>query len=231
MTRCRFYIPRGRQVPIEATAVSALDWAPFAFLRWRIRSVGRNIACLGVDLGPERQLAANFSREDHTSELASNLTVVLTAVANTDTSYRSPWETARPEDNVFDLEIQVLPLDRPELDGSNNVSLKIAAQFGRTEKTACVEWLVRLAEDDSAKPVVDVTMETDIEDDQLLAVDDEIRINVAAQHRHVGLDEDMPNYEDDDAGIEKATGGEEEDGNVTSTAEAKSLKLGFYLPP
>ena len=197
--------------------------SPFAFLRWRIKGIGRNIACLGVDLGPDRQLASNFSRDEHGSELASNLTVILTSVSNTDSTYNSPWDTARPEDNVFDLEVETLLLDREEFpaDETGNASLRIDAVIGRSEKSACAEWQVRVRDDDSAKPVVDVKVETDISDETPLAVDDEIRINVAAQHRHRAFQEN-----DDDDGEEDGT-----KSNETSMAEAKSLKLGFYLPP
>ena len=91
---------------VNASTTSANSF-PFAFLAWRIKGVGKNIACLGVEVGQDRQLATNYSKADHASLLASRLTIKLASAANTDATYDSPWEVAKPEDNVFDLEIQV----------------------------------------------------------------------------------------------------------------------------
>ena len=153
------------------------------------------------------------------------MSAILTSVRNTDSTHFSPWDEAKPEDNVFDLEVEVLLLDRSvDDDDGGNVSLRIDALVGRTSKSVCAKWDVDVKDDDSAKPVVEVKVETDIPDggDGMLTVDDEFRVSVSAQHR-------MPEREE-------RGGGEGGGGSVnltlpTSTAEAKALKLGFYLPP
>ena len=96
--------------------------------------------------------------------------------------------------------------------------MRVDATIGRTQKSVCAEWTVDLKEDDSAKPVVDVAVETDIDRDAVLAVDQTFRVSVLAQHRHRSV------YDEESNEI----GGEV---NETSSAEAKELKLGFYLPP
>ena len=157
-------------------------------------------------------------QEDHGSQLASNLTVEIESVSNTDMTYNSPWDEAKPEDNVFDLEVEAMLLDRPELTtlstNGGGVSMRVDASIGRSEKSVCAQWDVKLVDDDSVKPVLDVNVVTDISEDSVPAVGEKIQVNVKAQHRHRSSQDD-----------------EDMNQNETSTAEAKALKLGFYLPP